>query len=321
MAARPPGARGLTPRCPASEVAPFEKILVAFQSTEAGYDGLTLGGVLATALDARLIVANVRSEHEQDALLWQERLRGNPGAPAAEVTYHSLSGRSPAAALQEFAEAESIDLIVLGVTHHGGIGGLAPGSVAEKLVNGAPCCVAVAPGRYRRGLEAAQSSAGVAGHGQVGEEVPLVREEPRVVAVAFDGAFESRLALQVAVEFSRSVGATLRVITVIPDAPSQAVTAADRDRLLHEVVATLPGELRALPIREQGNPVTRLLATAEEGVDLLVIGSRGRGPWRRVMLGSVSAEVAREAPCPVLIVPRPHGAAASALTQDAVPGA
>ena len=46
------------------------------------------------------------------------------------------------------------------------------------------------------------------------------------------------------------------------------------------------------------------LARLSEGVDLLVCGSRGRGPLGRVMLGSVAAGVLRKARCPVLVVPR-----------------
>jgi nucleotide-binding universal stress UspA family protein len=41
------------------------------------------------------------------------------------------------------------------------------------------------------------------------------------------------------------------------------------------------------------------------GVDLLVLGSRGFGPVMRLLIGSVSSRVIREAPCPVLVVPRP----------------
>jgi nucleotide-binding universal stress UspA family protein len=44
---------------------------------------------------------------------------------------------------------------------------------------------------------------------------------------------------------------------------------------------------------------------AAQGVDLLVIGSRGKhGPVHRVLLGSVSQAVMHRAPCPVLITPR-----------------
>ncbi len=37
---------------------------------------------------------------------------------------------------------------------------------------------------------------------------------------------------------------------------------------------------------------------------ILVVGSRGYGPLRRVLLGSVSTQLVKSAPCPVLVVPR-----------------
>ena len=46
------------------------------------------------------------------------------------------------------------------------------------------------------------------------------------------------------------------------------------------------------------------LARLSEEVDLLICGSRGRGPVGRVVLGSVAAGVLRKARCPVLVVPR-----------------
>lgn len=46
-------------------------------------------------------------------------------------------------------------------------------------------------------------------------------------------------------------------------------------------------------------------ASIEKDVDLLVLGSRGYGPLTRVLLGSVSRRAAQDAPCPVLVVPRP----------------
>jgi nucleotide-binding universal stress UspA family protein len=42
----------------------------------------------------------------------------------------------------------------------------------------------------------------------------------------------------------------------------------------------------------------------ERGVDLLVCGSRGYGPVRRVLLGTVSSALLRQASVPVLVVPR-----------------
>ena len=52
-----------------------------------------------------------------------------------------------------------------------------------------------------------------------------------------------------------------------------------------------------------GPPGPVLCDLAEElGVDVVVVGSRGRGGLRRALLGSVSDHVVRHAPCPVLVV-------------------
>ena len=52
-----------------------------------------------------------------------------------------------------------------------------------------------------------------------------------------------------------------------------------------------------------GDPATEL-AYAGNDFDLLVTGSRGYGPVRRLMLGSTSTRLVREAPCPVLVLTR-----------------
>lgn len=54
----------------------------------------------------------------------------------------------------------------------------------------------------------------------------------------------------------------------------------------------------------EGDPADTILeATAAEGADLIVMGSRARTNLRRLLLGSVSSEVARRAECEVLVVP------------------
>jgi nucleotide-binding universal stress UspA family protein len=53
-----------------------------------------------------------------------------------------------------------------------------------------------------------------------------------------------------------------------------------------------------------GEVVDELSMVADRGVDLLVCGSRGYGPVRRVLLGTVSSALVRQAPVPTLVVPR-----------------
>jgi nucleotide-binding universal stress UspA family protein len=48
-----------------------------------------------------------------------------------------------------------------------------------------------------------------------------------------------------------------------------------------------------------------VLVAASMAADLLVVGSRGRGAVRTLLLGSVSAHVASHAHCPVVVVPHP----------------
>jgi nucleotide-binding universal stress UspA family protein len=48
----------------------------------------------------------------------------------------------------------------------------------------------------------------------------------------------------------------------------------------------------------------QVLAEQSRTSDLVVVGSRGYGPHRAVLLGSVSGHLVREAACPVVVVPR-----------------
>jgi len=59
-----------------------------------------------------------------------------------------------------------------------------------------------------------------------------------------------------------------------------------------------------------GDPAHVLLDDSEHD-DLLFTGSGGKGPFRRVLMGSVSTTLLREASCPVVIVPRGSGEGAS----------
>ena len=86
--------------------------------------------------------------------------------------------------------------------------------------------------------------------------------------------------------------------------PSITAQAALATAIQHELDAAVqeagdPSAIRG--VRLAGDPVTALV-TESERLDLLVMGSRGRGPARGVLLGSVSTEVVRAAACPVVVV-------------------
>jgi nucleotide-binding universal stress UspA family protein len=59
------------------------------------------------------------------------------------------------------------------------------------------------------------------------------------------------------------------------------------------------------PVLREGPGAATLLEEAE-GADLLVVGTRGVGGFRGLLVGSVADQVVKHAPCPVVIVPAPQ---------------
>jgi nucleotide-binding universal stress UspA family protein len=74
------------------------------------------------------------------------------------------------------------------------------------------------------------------------------------------------------------------------------------DGALAEVSA---GDVEIERVVSEGSPGD-VLVEASAGADLVVVGSRGRGGIKSVLLGSVSSHVAHHASCPVVIVRAPH---------------
>ena len=73
-------------------------------------------------------------------------------------------------------------------------------------------------------------------------------------------------------------------------------------RMIGEIKPPLP---QVQPEVLVGPPATEIVRYAREhGIDLIVVGTHGRGPIRRAFVGSVAERVLREAACPVLIVRR-----------------
>ena len=65
--------------------------------------------------------------------------------------------------------------------------------------------------------------------------------------------------------------------------------------------------LKAVTTTVLGHPVMEILRYAKENaIDLIVMGTHGRGPLGHVVLGSVAERVVRKAPCPVLTVRTPE---------------
>ncbi|NGO06573.1 universal stress protein [Streptomyces sp. HC44] len=134
------------------------------------------------------------------------------------------------------------------------------------------------------------------------------------VIAAADGSDDSLRALEWAFGAARMREAPLRVVHVrqyAPWAQPEVLPAAppepDQDPVLNEVRTRL--EYRAdRPVTEylllEGSPAA-VLPELGSTAQLLVLGSRGRGGFASLILGSNSMAAARDAECPVVVVPRP----------------
>ncbi|MCX5084325.1 universal stress protein [Streptomyces sp. NPDC056121] len=135
---------------------------------------------------------------------------------------------------------------------------------------------------------------------------------PRIV-VGVDGSPSSQAALRWAVRYAGLVGGRVEAVSAweVPGMASWSAPAVDTDfdegqaeRGLVEEVRAVLGEDGANLVHERlvrGN-AAEVLVDAAEGAEMLVVGGRGHGGFRRALLGSVSQQVAHHAPCPVTII-------------------
>jgi nucleotide-binding universal stress UspA family protein len=146
----------------------------------------------------------------------------------------------------------------------------------------------------------------------------------RRILLATDLSPASDGATRQAFELASGLGATLLIVSVIDPAvhgaPGGRVERMDQRRAQRETAAqqlVLRGRQAGLPVSFmvwEGEPGQSIVdAAAAEQVDLVVVGTHGRGAVGRLLIGSVSDYVLRNAPCPVLVVrplvvqPRPAG--------------
>jgi nucleotide-binding universal stress UspA family protein len=296
-------------------------IVVGYDGSDHGDDALALGRLLAGLgglAGAELVVAcaypddplgdsatglEVARGMRADAEAQLERARGwlagagaGGGADGAGVSLRAVAGSSPSRVLHELAEQLGASAIVVGATHHGKALRLLTGSTPDAVLHHAPCPVAVAPDGFR------SASA----------------REVRRVAIAYDGSPEAQHALTVAAEWARHAGARLRLVTAINSAAAgvypQPLDVTAYEELaelarneargaLDDAIAGLGEGVDAEGVVLDGDIVTSLVEDSQ-AEDLLVTGSGAKGPFRRVLLGSVSTHLLRDAACPVVVVPR-----------------
>ena len=134
------------------------------------------------------------------------------------------------------------------------------------------------------------------------------------ILVAVDGSEHALKAAQVAGDMARSMEANLRVVTVYEPLPSylgepylqRAISEClgQAQSILKEAlneIGSIPGELETEIL--EGSVAEAILTILEtRNIDLVVMGTRGRGRLVSALLGSQSQKVVQLAPCPVLLM-------------------
>ncbi|RSD11648.1 universal stress protein [Amycolatopsis eburnea] len=191
-------------------------------------------------------------------------------------------------------ESRHARLLVVGRTGTGGFTGMLVGGTAATVAAHAHCPVAVVRGRH--------DSAAVPGAGPVAVGVDGSPNSEQAIAVAFEEASLRGVPLvavhawnDIAYEDTRG---TARILTQ-PESLE-----GDEDRLLAERLAGWPEkypdvEIRRVLVRDR--PRDALLEISGEA-QLVVVGSRGRGGFTGMLLGSTSQALIQHAQCPVLVV-------------------
>lgn len=217
--------------------------------------------------------------------------------PLIETTVYGH--RSSGMGLAEVAQQRAADYIVIGSAPGGPVDRLHTGSTADQLFHGSPVPVLMAPHGYRR-----------VAPGRIGRLV-----------VAYQMTPESDRAADVAPHVAALGGVPLHLVTVIERVRPFYGTGLGAEaelpvlQALHEGAT---GALRRAAVAAAAAGVDDVSYEVVEGAgisaalsrvswrddDLLVVGSSGRGPLRRVFLGDMSFKLLRAAPVATMVLPR-----------------
>jgi nucleotide-binding universal stress UspA family protein len=164
------------------------------------------------------------------------------------------------------------------------------GSTAERVVRQAPCSVLVSCGRLREEYEGAR------------------------IAVGVDFSTHGIEAVRWARDVANSIDGKVALLHVVPHPITERVMPSEWPSVLEGLASTAQSRLEQLIVSEglkpnttvhvMDGPIGKMLcnATAEVNAVVLIVGSRGQGRLRGMMLGSASQYCLRYSPVPVLTV-------------------
>ncbi|MFB6132402.1 MAG: universal stress protein [Halanaeroarchaeum sp.] len=247
---------------------------------------LTYAGDFESGADGGVVLESLEREGEKAV----DAVRSRCEAAGVDFETTQLEGR-PATRITEYADAVDADLVVMGTHGRSGISRLLLGSVTESVVRNCEREVLTVPA-----------------------DAPPVEAEYDNVLIATDGSEGSSSATDVGLEVARTFNATVHGVYVVDEGVTQ--THLIDELLQQEGRNAIEGvENRA---EEAGLEVTTAVLSGsphdeiatyatEHDVDIIVVGSHGKGALERTLLGSVSERTIRSADRPVLVTRHPEG--------------
>jgi nucleotide-binding universal stress UspA family protein len=273
------------------------RIVVAYDGSPDSQTALTwaVRTALMTERPVTAVVATATDDlAPQRALLWGEPLE-EVRASAERILGEAMLADTavelrPGPAVPVLLEAsENAAMLVAGSRGHGQVAGAIAGSVSQHLARHAVCPVVVVrppahPGVSRIVVGVDGSGGSDAALEFACQRAELTGEEVTVVHGWRDGGATGTTRREVPAEFMERI--------------------AEEERLLAEAVAGVHVAHPDVHLEPVAVPVVawRALADASGAASLLVVGSRGRGAFAGMLLGSVSQQVLHHAQCPVAVV-------------------
>ncbi len=288
----------------------FDTLLIPTDGSDPAEDAARRGFDLATQCDADVHILSVADSsiaagagYSGDSPSIRNRLRELSSSRAASLrdsaaeqgidATASVREGIPAKEIVTYAAEHDIDAIVVGTSGRGNIGRAVVGSVADKVVRTASVPVVT-----------------------INSKATTVGPVDSVL-IPTDGSEAAAEAARAGFDFAAEVAATVHLLSVIDIDRSTWLSAlTDRGDASEEPIrATLADTLDALAADArgrgldvettvtEGTPADGITDYVEsEAVDLIAMGTTGRGGFDRLLLGSVTDEIVRTAPVPVLTV-------------------
>jgi nucleotide-binding universal stress UspA family protein len=136
------------------------------------------------------------------------------------------------------------------------------------------------------------------------------------ILVPVDGSDNSYKALEAALVLSEKLGSNISVVNVMEQVP---ITHIESEKLLNELLEAYKKENQEIlskcsdiahqkgitikTVLLQGNPAPVILDySKKENFDLVIMGSRGMGKFKELILGSVSSKIVHHSPCAIMII-------------------